>query len=235
MNYVLSDLHGQYKKYRAMLEEIQFKSTDTLYVLGDVIDRGPDGCKILLDMISRANVIPLLGNHELSASICLPFLMKEVTEQSLEALDSTQLAALNDWLLNGGGATLRELKQLHQWEREEILEYIQEMELYAEVTAGSRDFVLVHAGLDRFFPKKPLDKYELQDFLFGRPGLNATFFEDKYLVHGHTPTRLLLQEAGELPEDKIVCRGKKISMDCGAAFGGRLGCLCLDTMEELYV
>lgn len=186
-------------------------------------------------MMGRPNVIPLLGNHEFTAAICLPFLMEEVTEQSLEALDNTQLAALNDWLLNGGGTTLRELKQLCQWEREEILEYIREMELYAEVTAGGQDFVLVHAGLDCFFPTKPLDKYELQDFLFGRPGLNAVFFEDKYLVHGHTPTRLLLQEAGELPEDKIVRRGKKIAMDCGAAFGGRLGCLCLDTMEEFYV
>ncbi len=39
---MISDLHGHYDKYRAMLTEIQFKSTDTLYVLGDVIDRGPD-------------------------------------------------------------------------------------------------------------------------------------------------------------------------------------------------
>lgn len=26
-----------------------------------------------------------------------------------------------------------------------------------------------------------------------------------------------------------------ISIDCGCAYGGRLGCICLDTMEEFYV
>ena len=218
-----------------MLEKIQFKSTDTLYVLGDVIDRGPDGCKILLDMMGRPNVVPILGNHEFSAAICMPFLMEEVTDQSLETLDNTRLAALNDWVLNGAGTTLRELKQLSQWERDDILDYIREMEIYAEVTVDGKDFVLVHAGLNHFSPKKPLDKYELQDFLFDRPDLNAVFFEDKYLIHGHTPTRVLLEEAGEPPEDKIVIRGKKIAVDCGAAFGGRLGCLCLDTMKEFYV
>lgn len=25
-----------------------------------------------------------------------------------------------------------------------------------------------------------------------------------------------------------------IAIDCAAAWGGRLGCLCLDTMEEIY-
>ena len=235
MNYVISDIHGQYEKYRAMLAEIKFKSTDTLHVLGDVIDRGADGCKILLDMMGRPNVFPLLGNHEFTAAMCLPWLMEEVTDQSLASLDNTQIAALSEWINNGGSPTLRELKQLKQTEREDILEYLREMELYIEVAAGGREFVLVHAGLDHFSPTKPLDKYELQDFLFDRPGLNDVFFEDRYLIHGHTPTRVLLQEAGEPPEDKILRRGTKISIDCGAAFGGRLGCLCLDTMEEFYV
>lgn len=54
--YVISDLHGRWEKYRAILAAISFRPTDTLYVLGDVIDRGPDGCKILLDMMGRPNI-----------------------------------------------------------------------------------------------------------------------------------------------------------------------------------
>lgn len=235
MNYVISDIHGQYEKYRAILAEIEFKSTDTLYVLGDVIDRGPDGCKILLDMMGHPNIFPLLGNHEFTAAMCLPWLMEEVTDQSLASLDNTRIAALSEWINNGSSPTLRELKQLKQREREDILEYLREMELYTEVTVGGRDFVLVHAGLDRFSPQKLLENYELQDFLFCRPDLNTAFYEDRYLVYGHTPTRLLLRQAGEPPEDRIIHRGRQIALDCGAAFGGRLGCLCLDTLEEFYV
>ena len=62
MTYVISDIHGCYEKYRSMLEIIEFTGDDTLYVLGDVLDRGPDGFKILLDMAARPNVIGLLGN-----------------------------------------------------------------------------------------------------------------------------------------------------------------------------
>lgn len=213
-----------------MLWEIDFSSRDTLYVLGDVIDRGPDGIRILQDMNMRPNVFTLLGNHEFTAAICLPWLMDEVTDQSLAALDETQLAALSEWITNGGGPTLRSLKQLDREEREDILEYIREMELYAEVEAGGRSFVLAHSAPENFAPDKPLDSYDLQDFLFGRPGLDAVYYPDKILVFGHTPTRLLWGQ------DKIFQKGTMIDLDCGCVFkGGRLGCLCLDTMEEFYV
>lgn len=213
-----------------MLERIGFAPRDTLYVLGDVIDRGPDGVKILQDMNMRANVFPLLGNHEFTAAVCLPWLLEEVTEQSLAALDEVQLAAFSEWLANGGGPTLKSLRQISREEREDILEYFREMELYAEVQAGGRSFVLTHSAPEHFAHGKPLDSYDLQDFLFGRPSPDAVYYPDKILVFGHTPTRLLWGQ------DKIFRKGNMIDIDCGCVFeGGQLGCLCLDTMEEFYV
>ena len=50
-----------------MLEKIRFSDNDILYILGDVVDRGPEPAKILLDMMKRPNVVPLLGNHEAMA------------------------------------------------------------------------------------------------------------------------------------------------------------------------
>lgn len=230
MIYAMSDLHGCYDKYRAMLSELQFKSTDTLYILGDVIDRGPDGVKILQDMAARANVFPLLGNHELTAAVCLPWLSQEIADQSLDSLTNDQIAALSEWIANGGGPTLRSLKQLDPEERQDILEYFREMELYAEVEAGGRSFVLIHACLDHFAPEKPLEDYHLTDFLFGRPKAGRAYYPDKFVVFGHTPTRLLCGQ------DKIFRWEKMIGIDCGCVFeGGRLGCLCLDTLEEFYV
>ena len=67
MIYVMSDLHGDYKKYLQMIEKIKLNNDDLLYILGDVIDRGDDGLKILFDMMKRPNIIPLLGNHEYMA------------------------------------------------------------------------------------------------------------------------------------------------------------------------
>lgn len=230
MIYAMSDIHGCFDKYRAMLSEIGFKSTDTLYVLGDVIDRGPDGVKILRDMNMRPNVFPILGNHEFTAAVCLPWLTQEITEQSLASLTDDQIGALGEWMTNGGEPTIRSLWKLSPEERQDILEYFREMELYAQVEAGDKSFVLTHAALENFDPEKPLNAYELQDFLFGRPGPEALCYPDKILVFGHTPTRLLCGQ------DKIFRNGNMIDIDCGCVFkGGRLGCLCLDTLEEFYV
>lgn len=230
MTYVMSDIHGCFDKYRAMLLEIGFSARDVLYVLGDVIDRGPNGIEILQDMSLRPNVFPLLGNHKLTAAVCLPWLMEEVTDQSLAALDEARIAALSEWIANGGGPTLRGLKQLSREEREDILEYFQEMELYTEVEAGGRCFVLTHAAPEHFAPDRPLDSYELQELLFGRPEPGMAYYPDRLLIFGHTPTRIL---GGG---DRIFRRETWIDIDCGCVFtGGRLGCLCLDTMEEFYV
>lgn len=235
MTYVMSDVHGCYRQYRAMLEKIQFCSGDTLYLLGDLADRQNSGVEILQDAMRRHNVIPLLGNHELTAAVCLPWLMEQITEQSLNELGEEQIAALREWILNGGGPTLRALKALPQEEREEILEYLREMELYREIVVEGKIFVLTHSGLENFAPGKPLDAYALTDFLFDRPSLGRAYFPDKLLVFGHTPTRVLRQQAGMPPSDEILRWGNQVAIDCGCCFGGKLGCLCLETMEEFYI
>lgn len=218
-----------------MAEKIGLRPDDTLYVLGDVIDRGLDGCRILLDMMGRPNVIPILGNHEFTAAICLPWLLEEVTDRSLADLDDARLAALQEWIANGGGPTLRELQKLSRAEREDVLDYLGEMELYAEVEAGGRSFVLTHAGLDHFSPEKSLEDYELEDFLFCRSKPNEVFWPGRYLVYGHTPTRLLRAQMGKSLSDDILPCGQQIAIDCGCGFDGKLGCICLDTMEVFYV
>ena len=235
MKYVCSDLHGRYDRWSALPEKIDLRPSDTLYVLGDVIDRGPDGCKILLDMMDRPNVIPILGNHEFTAAVCLPWLLEEVTDCSLAHLDDARLAALQEWIANGGGPTLRGLQKLSRAEREDILNYLREMELYAEVQAGGRRFVLTHAGLDHFVPEKPLEDYALEDFLFCRPRPSEAFWPDRYLVYGHTPTRLLRAQMGKPLSDDILPCGQQIAIDCGCGFDGKLGCICLNTMEVFYV
>ena len=62
--YVISDIHGQYNSYKKMLEKIKFSSKDFLYVLGDCIDRGPDGINVIKDIMKRDNAELILGNHE---------------------------------------------------------------------------------------------------------------------------------------------------------------------------
>ena len=64
MIYVLSDIHGQKRRFDSILKQIDLRPADTLYVLGDVIDRYPHGIKILRQLMSMPNAKLILGNHE---------------------------------------------------------------------------------------------------------------------------------------------------------------------------
>ena len=95
MTYVLSDIHGDYRRYRQMLELIGFSEDDELYVLGDVLDRGEEPLRVLEDMSMRLNVYPILGNHELMAVWVLRRLCVEVTDDNYASqVDEKLLEAL---------------------------------------------------------------------------------------------------------------------------------------------
>lgn len=64
MIYCMSDIHGELDRFKAMLELINFSSDDTLYIIGDVIDRHPGGVEILKIIKDKPNMFMLLGNHE---------------------------------------------------------------------------------------------------------------------------------------------------------------------------
>ena len=64
MTYAMSDIHGCFREYREALDKIAFSDDDLLYILGDLVDRGPDAASVLEDVMSRDNVRVLAGNHE---------------------------------------------------------------------------------------------------------------------------------------------------------------------------
>lgn len=99
--YVISDIHGQYDMFIELLDKIQFQNTDTLYILGDILDRGPHPIKTLMKLMEMPNVICIVGNHEYMALECLEFLMKEITDMSIEELDEKMLDNLVTWQYNG--------------------------------------------------------------------------------------------------------------------------------------
>lgn len=233
MIYVMSDLHGEYEKYKAMLDKIQFSDEDDLYILGDVMDRGERPFSILRDMAARDNVYPILGNHELMAMDMLEKLMVHITEDNYNTyMTVDMMKALMEWQTDGGNPTMTEFRKLSVDEQMDLLDYMKDFEPYAVVDAGDKTFVLVHAGLKNFSPEKALSDYTLDELTFCRPDFEKAYFTDSsvYVVMGHTPTLAINGKA------EIYKSSRNICIDCGASFpGGRLACLCLDTMEVYYV
>ena len=236
MTYAVSDIHGCYDKYRKLLKKIDFGSEDTLYVLGDVIDRGPAGFRILLDMASQPNIVNLLGNHEAMAIEALPGILRCIGEEE-DMFTEDEADAVDLWFYNGGELSFADLLWLNEDEAQRVIDYMNSMPLYKEIDVGGRKFILLHGGLENFSESRPLTDYEPEEILWCRPEPDTVYYLDNYVIFGHTPVQLLCNGFGE--EDgtaKIFHNKKAIDIDCGCAFpGGQLACLCLDTMEEFYV
>lgn len=212
--YVMSDIHGESKRFYAMLKKLRFSTGDTLYILGDVIDRGPDGVALLRYIFDQSNMVLLMGNHE---QLCLDYYRE----------GSTFVEALR-WNRNGNGHTLRDLEHMRVKSRQALLERMRQLPDRVEVTVGERVFYLVHG-----FPSE--NAYER---LWGRPDYYAPApLEGKSVIVGHTPVVAYSKHEPVRDHFRILHAPGFIDIDCGCGHSSeerRLACLRLEDMEEFY-
>ena len=229
MTYVISDLHGYpIEKLKMLLEKAEFGEDDFLYILGDVMDRNGDGgVGILLWLLEQTNVQLLLGNHEAMLLSC-DFVFDEITEDSVAAMNSEKIELLNNYMLNGGDITLKALRALPREKQQDILDYLRDCPLYEAVTAGGKDFILVHAGFDNFSKKRKISDYSPEELLWAEPEIDDEYYDGIHTVFGHTPTSLMDKEYS----GKIVKTRTWTDIDCGAGSGREPILLRLDDNKE---
>lgn len=230
MTYVMSDIHGCYQEYSEMLKKIAFSDTDLLYIIGDVVDRGPDVLPLLEDIMARRNVRLLAGNHEYMGLRVLGAICKKGGLTAvLDDFSEEDIKSAFLWINDGGSQTLSQLRRNGDAAFRQMAEFLADLPLYEEVSAGGRDYLLVHAGLEPFRPGKRLDDYGPAELLFHRAEYNRPYFSNRYTITGHTPTFF---SGGD---GHILHRNNHIAIDCGCVYGCRLGAYCLETGEEYYV
>lgn len=228
MHYAVSDIHGCYDKYLALLERISFSAEDTLFFLGDAADRGPDGIAVIRDLMHRPNVISLLGNHEDMFRKTARCLGKELSGEERSAYART----FRNWTVrNGGDATWQAYLRLDPREQREILTWMEGLPSCLEIALGGRSFLLAHAGVGVYEPEKSLSDCVLHDFIWERMDYRKVYYQNKLLLTGHTPTAFI----DPAMSGRILQRNNHIAIDCGAVYCGTLGCVCLETLEEFYV
>ena len=222
MTYVISNIHGQYEKFKSLLAQISFKESDTLYILGDLLDYGEESMELIADLSIRLNVFCIAGEHDYLAARMLKGFSNML--QSGAAPSEDYIAEMTAWVQDGGQPTLEAFRSLDADQREGVIEYLEEMTLFEEVEVKGERYLLVHAGIANYSPDTDLEDYMPEDF-FAEP-LDASYplVEGTTVVVGHVPTKSGRIERGE----------GSIFLDCGAGEGGRLGCLCLESGEEFY-
>lgn len=204
--FVIPDIHGCACTFRRLVQKgIALTRDDQLYLLGDMIDRGPDS-KGVLDFIFELretgfNVQCVKGNHE---EMCL---------RTGEGLESLEL-----WFINGGLATLK------SFQAEDIgdiprhyRQFMRSLPHYILLD----DFVIVHAALN-FDLADPFADTEAM--LWQREcDVDTARTGGRRLVSGHsTVTREQLE---------VSLKGDRIMIDNGCVFAGRPGLGSLTALE----
>lgn len=235
MNYVMSDIHGNSRRFNSVLKQIRLQPEDTLYVLGDVIDRYPDGIILLRKLMGMPNVKMILGNHEY-------MMLNAVDKDGLEKSEYEHNLRL--WYRNGGEATHYYLKHIRKVIRKEVYDFLHHLPLNIDVVVNGRPFKLIHGGA--------LSRYPEQQYKYNTPEEYAVWnriyyreedIEGVTLVFGHTPTSEYQRNNPlEIWTSKT---GGMIGIDCGCGFPpaikqgrhpayGRLACVRLEDMKVFY-
>lgn len=99
--YLIGDLQGCDAPLKSLLDKVGFSpSTDTLYLLGDLVNRGPDSLGVLRRLSALGDAAQcVLGNHDLHALAVRQGVRKTKPQDTLDALINTADGAqLFDWL-----------------------------------------------------------------------------------------------------------------------------------------
>lgn len=230
--YCCSDLHGQYDLWE-MVKNIVYADNSFCYILGDCVDRGPAGFKILKEVLEDSEHFFLIcGNHE------------QMFADSMRTKHCTRLHCAN-----GGQSTVAE------WEEdgsdEKYIDIIDNLpKWYRYDNKNGEVVILSHSG---FTPGPHLGFPEFEDdFIWNREHFDDEWDEEGgmdniVMIHGHTPVPLLSHYCYEYmcemsgkkasPGAYFYCKdsaGKahKIDIDGGCFFTGSLPLIDLDTWEQ---
>ena len=238
MIYVMSDIHGNKRNFDSIMNQIQLQPKDTLYILGDVIDRYPYGIDLLCKIKTMPNAKLLLGNHE--------YMMLNALEKANTSIYAGNkllyYKKLELWYENGGDATHREFKKLDKATRTDLLVYLKHLPISVDIEIDGKKYKLVHSTPPEMFMDNtdPWYNDERQFAVWNRLNAETPIPKGYTLIFGHTPT-IYFQEDNIL---KIWYGDDRIGIDCGSGFldlkkdynpeVGRLACLRLNDMKEFY-
>ena len=165
---VIGDVHGHYDGLMLLLEALAPSSDDRVYLLGDLIDRGPKSAQVL-DFVQQSPYQTLLGNHE---------------QLMLDALSpSVDLRAWQSWLYSGGDATVASYRDTGMMPYKH-LEWLRSLPTYLDLG----DIWLVHAGVH---PTMPISEQSIEQLCWIRKEFHTIpkpYFPDKLIITGHTIT-----------------------------------------------
>lgn len=224
--YAITDLHGMWDLWESIKNYCD--ETDTIYFLGDAIDRGKDGIKLMKDLLHDKRVIYLKGNHEEIMSIVAPKMMNGVYDDDCRW-----------WADNGGELTAESFLALPLEEQTELLYEIDHLiETDCYINKYDKNIFMCHSGA--ILPREIYQYTKTNPYLWDRDHFKDPWDlgEENFIVHGHTPTQLLSETFLGIRRVNGILRyadNHKICLDTGCFATGICALFDLDELKvEAY-
>ena len=216
--FAITDIHGCFQSFDALLERIALSKADTLYLLGDYIHRGPSSVKVIeriMQMLADGyHVHTLMGNHE------------EMALHDLNlGLKWPQLAhqVRDNFVL--------ELFRTYAMVPPEIAKFIEELDSIIFLD----DYILVHAGINFADPDPFADKFSMRWIRDWYGTLDKGLVGNRTILHGHTPIKSPAMDA----QFQNMAENQYLDIDGGCVFGAKelhtgddYGFLCAFDMDN---
>jgi serine/threonine protein phosphatase 1 len=215
--YAVGDVHGCHDELLALERVIQrdatqFPGRKLIIMLGDYVDRGPGSAAVLdhlcADPPAGFDRLCLIGNHDLAM---LDYLEGRAGFSGWMAMGA--LPTLHSYGIDVHGLS-REFGQREGFDeaiRAAIPNAHVDFLRRLPILLDSGKFLFVHAGIR---PGIDIAEQSDEDLLYIRRAFHESPHDlPRYVVHGHTPV------------DAAEMNGRRVNLDTGAFFSGRLTAL----------
>ena len=204
--FAFGDIHGMYNLYETIVNYCKEQDPQcTIVYLGDAADRGPDGYRIIKELLADPQIIYLYGNHEdlfvkAADAIIGHYAMNDELYDYLHNCDKLRAKSIirgiyNEdvqlHLSNGGESTL--IDWICDGANEEIIDQLRNLPR----TFSYNQIDFCHAGstyssfkavADAEYDNKPHPTYEERMVIWDRNCIPLGWETDRICIHGHTPT-----------------------------------------------
>lgn len=238
--FFFTDVHGMWDLYEAIMNYcLEQDPNCTIIFGGDACDRGPDGYKIIKDLLSRPNVVYLMGNHEMLFVDAAKEIIK--SDADFNSLPYNEAIMLHQ--ANGGYPTQKawfeDGKPYNIIDKLEALPVVCQHHNLDFCHAGGNPKVFINA-----LENGAINDDDISHLTWDRNCLGLGWTPERICVFGHTPVMYLPKkyyQTENMPEDVHPTKylgqlderwtGMKIDMDTGACFTGIAYVLNCNTMQ----
>lgn len=227
----ISDIHGGINLLKELLKKVNFTSNDYLFILGDIIEKGPDSLKTLrfvIELAKQENVFVLIGNNDFAL---INILNDEKIDKYPNYLKKCQ-SIYHDFekYFNLKIESKEDILKINKLIRKEFKDEINFI-INLPTIIETDKLLFAHASITDYNNLENLDYKEVTKYDYF---MRKDFFLPKRLIVGHYPSVAYCDKQCTLRP--ISDHNKNIvSIDGGytAKIGGQLNCYIIENEETL--